>query len=458
MHRPRWGPRLTHRFPRGFALSRLRLHLLSVALVVLVALCATAAVAEEGGAPAMSGQGVAVAPERKAELHMGIEAGAGLDTNPYSSPLSENVFTGDFTARIRPTASVDYPGSLIAFKGEGAIEYGFLPGVLYDRTRQFLLYQSLLAGDLEVNRDGMFRFAVGDSFSWNSDPGNVSVGVLFNRIQNQLRAGVGLKPGGGALMAKLGYAFDFVKFLDVQGGSAAVAAGELDNMTHSLALRTDYKFLPRTGGFLTLAGGWSSYPFDGAGVNEQAFPVSAQLGVQGQLFAKVGGLASLGYANPLVLDDAGAITTGGLIGVVGQAEVQWQPSLSTNLGGGFKREFSPAPLYQYVGNNRFYVSLSQVLGGRFHLAVNSGYSILEFGEEQIALSTATTGGFLRLDGHLDVAASLAYYFTDWLSLGLTDKLDWRITNAADPSREAAGEDGNYGFLRNQTMVTIAAKY
>ncbi|MBI1945825.1 MAG: outer membrane beta-barrel protein [Deltaproteobacteria bacterium] len=438
----------------------LRSRLILVATIALGApslLWAASAAAQEGGAPPMSGQGVAVAPDRKAELHVGIEAGAGLDTNPYSTPTSRNVFAGDLTARLRPSASVDYPGSLIGFKGEGVIEYGFLPGMLGNTgTQEFLLYQSLLAGDLELNRDGFLRFAVGDSFSWNSDPGNMAIGSVFNRIQNQLRAGVGLKPGGGALTAKLGYAFDFIKFLNIEGDSDIVQTGQLDNMLHTLALRADYKFLPRTGGFLALQGGWSSYPFDSAGVNETAFPVAAQLGVQGQLFAKVAGLASLGYSNPLVLDDAGAITTGTLIGVVGQAEVQWQPSLSTNLGGGFKRDFSPAPLYQYVGNNRFYVSLSQVLGGRFHLAVNSGYSILEFGQEQAQLSTATTDGFLRLDGHLDAAASLAYYFTDWLSVGLVDKVDWRVTNAANPAPDVG--DGNYGFVRNQTMLTVAAKY
>ncbi len=409
-------------------------------------------------APPISGEGVALTPDRKSELHVGIEAGAGFDTNPYSTPLANNDFTGDITARVRPHASINYPGSLVSFKGEGALEYGFLPGVLDDNTRQFLLYQSLLAADLEVNRNGMFRFAVGDSFSWNSDPGAVVVGALYNRLHNQLRAGVGYRPGGGALTTRLGYAFDFIKFLDVTGDSAIVATGQLDSMQHALQLRGDYKFLPRTGGFLTLTGGWNSYPFDVARINEHSFPVSAQVGLQGQLLAKLAGLVSAGYSNPLVLDANGAIDTAGLIGVVGQAEVQWRPTLTTHLGGGYRRDFSPAPLYQYVGNNRFYVELSQVLGGRFHLGVNSGYSIMEFGEEQAQLSTASEDGFLRLDGHLDVAASIAYYFTDWLSIALYDKLDWRLTNASSPASAPNGVETNFGFLRNQTMLTVAAKY
>lgn len=424
-----------------------------------MALLAAVSAQAQAGAAAPAVSGGADATDGKAELHFGIEAGAGLDTNPYSDPLSNNRFTGDLTARIRPNAGVDYPGRFIAFKGDGALEYGFMPGILgTGGTAEYLLYQALLAGDLELNRDGMVRFAVGDSFSWSSDPSTVTIGDVFNRIHNQLRAGVGVKPGGGALNMRLGYAFDFSKFLDVFDDNDTVAAGQLDNMAHVLALRADYKFLPRTGGFLALQGGWFSYPFDVAGVNENAFPVTALLGVQGQIFPKTGGLVALGYSNPLVLDDAGAIATGTLIGVVGQAELQWQPSLTTSIGGGFKRDFNPTPLYQYVGTNRFYANLSQVLGGRFHLGLNAGYSILELGEEQVTLSTATTQGFRRLDGHLDVGGSLAYFFTDWFSVGVVDKLDWRVTNAAIPAPSSTQGDGNLGYVRNQTLVTVAAKY
>ncbi len=109
-------------------------------------------------------------------------------------------------------------------------------------------------------------------------------------------------------------------------------------MTHTLALRADYRFLPRTGVFGEVSGGWSTYPF--SSVNPQAFPVTATIGLQGQLLAKVAGLASIGYSNPLVIDTvpdgSQGIVTGNLIGVVGQAEVQWQPSPLTHIGGGFQ--------------------------------------------------------------------------------------------------------------------------
>lgn len=406
------------------------------------------------GVQVAGGNGFALTPDGRSRLHLGIDAGAGFDTNPYSLPFSEAGFAGDIAVRVRPRASIDYPGSTLAFNGTAMVDYGFLPGAINPATRQLLLYQSLVSADLEVNRGGMLRFALGDTFSWNSDPGYASLGLVFNRIQNQLRAGGGYRPGG-ALDFKLAYALDLTKFFDVDSGAApsagVIAAGDLDNMTHTMTFRTDYKFLPRTGFFGSVAAGWSTYPFSSTGVNPQAFPVTALVGVQGQILAKVAGLASIGYSNPFVVDGAGALVTAGLIGVAGQAELQWLPSPTTRMGGGFQRSFTPAPLYQYVGNNRFYGTVNQLLGGRFALNLNAGYSILEFGSEVIPLTTQRTG---RLDGHLDAVAGLTYFFTDWLSLGISDKLDWRVTNAADQ----AAPTSTFSFIRNQTFVLASASY
>lgn len=395
------------------------------------------------------GHGFALTPDGRSRLHLGIDTGAGFDTNPYSAPLEEGVFAGDLVARIRPHADIDYPGSTVAFTGVALVDYGIIPGVVTPGTQNYLLYQSQLAGDLEVNRGGALRFGLGDNFSWNSDPGVVTIGSIFNRINNDLHAGVGVRPGGGALDFRLTYNFGFIKYFDIQGDQQAIAAGDLDQMNHVATLRADYKFLPKTGFFLTASGGYTSYPF--STVNPDAFPVAVLLGVQGQILAKLAGLASIGYSNPLVLD-SGAVATGSLVGVVGQAELQWLPLPTSRMGVGFQRSFAPAALYQYLGNNRFYGSLSQLLSGRFMLNLNVGYSILEFGEEQINLTDRRTG---RVDGHLDALVGISYFFTDWMSVGITNNFDWRSTNASDLS---TGAPVNLSYIRNQTLLLASVLY
>jgi hypothetical protein len=398
--------------------------------------------------------GFALGADKRSRLHLGLDAGAGFDTNPFSVAAEQpGGVDGALALRIRPRTTLQVPGHTVAFTSNAMIDFGFLPGqVGRDGNALPLLYQSNVGADVEVNRGGALRFAVGDTFSWNSDPGVATVGVIFNRLRNSARAAVGARPGGGALELKLGTGFDFVKYFDDENTGGAIAAGDLDSVLLNLTLRTDYKFLPRTGVFNTLSIGWSN-PFSASARKPESFPLTVLLGIQGQILSKVSGLASLGYANPLIIQD-GVLVTTDVLGVVGQIELQWAPSPSTGFGGGFQSSISPSPLYQFVGNNRFYASLSQLVGARFSLAVNAGYSILAFGDEITPLSTQPTG---RLDGHLDAVAGLTYFFTDWLSLGITDKLDWRITNAEEISVDGTA-GANYGFLRNQTFMLASVTY
>ena len=408
------------------------------------------------GSRARGGTGIALSEDGNARLHLGADAGVGFDTNPYVTPLASNEFTGDVVTRIRPRLELNAPGSMLAFRGTASLDYGFLPGLVNPATQSYLLYQSNIGGDLEVNRGGTFTFALGDSFSWNSDPGIANIGTLLNRIHNQARVGVGFRPGGGTLQFRLGYAFDFFKWFDVQNRGGAIAEGALDSIGNTLQLRMDYRFLPKTGVFAILGSGWTFYPF--TTTQPQAFPVTALVGLQGQVLPKLAGLVSIGYENPLVVDTLPGggvgIATATVIGVAGQAELQWTPTPTTKLGGGFQRRFSPTALYQYLANNRFYASLSQQVLGRFVLDANAGYGILEFGEEQPTLAGGLTDTPVgRLDGQLDGNLQLSYYFVDWFSIGIQDRVQWRVTNAAD-----ALQGTNFSYLRNETLVLASVWY
>lgn len=401
------------------------------------------------GGGAQGGNGFALSSDGQARLHLGIDAGAGFDTNPYSVPADVNDFNGDLAVRVRPRFDVNYPGSMISFTGNGKADYGFLPGLVEPDTRNFLLYQTQLGATLEVNRGAALRFAIADAFSWNNDPGFTSLGTVFNRITNNARVGVGYTPGGGALSFKFAYDFQFVKYLALEP-EISQSSEDLDNMTHSVSARADYRFLPKTGLFSSVSAGFNGYvsPDRDPNATPSSFPVQVNLGVMGQILAKLAGRVSVGYSNPLVVDE-GQLTSGGVLGVTGQAEVQWVPIPTTRLGGGLRRGITPAPLYEYVANNRFYFAGSHIFAGRFQLRGAAGYSYMEFGTEQLQRTTASTG---RQDGHLDATAMLDYFFTDWMSVGLSTNFDWRTTNANDPS------GFNLGFVRQRTFLLASVRY
>lgn len=418
---------------------------------------------EIGGAGvrgATQGIGIALSEDGRSRLHLSLDAGAGFDTNPYAVPFEEAGFPGDLVTRIRPGLSITYPGSMIAFDTNVFVDYGFLPGVIDPNTRNFLLYQSALNAGLEVNRGGMFSFAIADSFAFNSDPGAVTLGSRFNRLTNALSAGLGFRPGGGTLSFKLGYTFGFEKWFDFFGDAGPlVAANALDQMSHIGILRADWRFLPRTGAFLELQGGVHTYPF--GDVNPTSFPVGVLIGIMGQFTPKISGLASIGYQNPLVYDTEPSgtlgIQTAQVIGVAGQAEMRWAIGPMTQIAGGFKREFNPTPLYQYTANNRFYLAFNQAIGGKLVFGLNAGFSFLEFGAEQpLNGEFSTTDPDGRLDGHLDVRADLAYHMLDWLSFGIANDLDWRATNAETSA--VFGEPTNLSYLSNETLFLVSLHY
>lgn len=422
-------------------------------------------------ATAPRGRGIALDADGNSRLHLRLDVGAGFDTNPYAVPFSIDLdeFPGDIVTRVRPGLELQYPGSLIAFDGGVFVDYGFLPNVFGGGARaNWLLYQAAANGSLEVNRGGMFTFAARDTFSTNNDAGVVALGSIFNRLRNDLSLGVGYRPGGGTLRFRLAYNFGFEKWFDPNFGifgdpaSPAVRAGAFDQMSHGASLRADYRFLPKTGVFGELRGAWNTFPFEQADVNPDSFPVGVRVGVMGQLTPKLSGLGSIGYENPLVVDtvDGGnvGIATATVIGVSGQAELRWAVSPTTRLGGGVAREFRPAPLYQYLTNNRVYLRFDQAIGAKFVLSAFAGYSILQFGQEQPLVVNGTpqditdTEGTDRLDGHLNFRATLSYFILDWLSFGISNDLDWRLTNANDIGGT------NLSYLSNETLVLASLHY
>lgn len=406
-----------------------------------------------GGGPlaAPGDDGLALSPDGRSRLHVGITAGAGFDTNPYTTPIGTAAFAGDALVRVRPYIDVTAPGSTLAFRGNASLDYGFLPGLITPDTQSFLLYQMQAGGDLELNRGGAFNFAIGDSVSWNTDPGVVVIGSLLSRVRNRLQAGVGFRPGGGTLQTRLQYAFDFTKFIDVQGNQGIVSQGLLDSMNHGLQLRADYRFLPKTGVFAAIRAGWQSYPFTDTQPN--AFPVGINVGVQGNLLPRLGFLLSAGYTNPLVVD-SGAIVTGAVLGAVGQAEVQWAATPTTRVAGGVRRTFDPTALYQYVGDSRVYASFGQTLG-QLQLTLRGSYAALEFGEEQSGDGQLTDRPVGRFDQAIDGGVALDYHVLRWLSLGVRNTTEWRITNASDVS---GSSPQNLGYFRNETLVVASARY
>jgi hypothetical protein len=435
------------------------------------------------------GTGFKLTEDGKSRAHIGIDAGVGFDANPYSVPLQNMItldgFAGDALYRVRPRASVVYPGSLIAIEADAAVDYGGYPGLLNlagvgANTRSFIITRSLLGAGFEVNRGGMFSFALRDDFSFNNDPAFLAPGSTFMSVNNRLNAGLGFRPGGGTLQFKLGASFGIQKFIDlpsvlpdspivrnVLGAGSPVNVFDLDNINAPLRLRTDWRFLPKTGVYGELSAGTHIFPFRpilADGSPPLQFPVRGVVGVMGQFTSKISGLAEIGYANPITIQNAGGINFDSLlfIGIVGQAEARWQITGSTYLAGGVVRRVQPTPLYQHLTNTRAYVMFTQSLFQKLVFRVNTGISGLQFGRDLTQQGNANDplliiGQSSRVDGHFDLLADISYYLFDWWSFGVTNEFDVRLTNAS-VTNPVTGGVTNYSFVRNETMLLTSLHY
>jgi hypothetical protein len=411
--------------------------------------------------------GIALSPDGRSRLHLGVDAGVGIDTNPYLLPLADGKFVGDAVARVRPNAAINYPGSLVAFDADAAVDFGFLPDAFSVGTTTSagfpLLFQSRLGAGIEVNRGGMFSFALADNFAFNRDPGLLALGQTLNRITNGIRAGIGVRPGGGTMTWKLNAGFDIQKWLDLDNVGGPIADGVLDSYTLSADTRFDWRFLPRTGMFAQASIGWNNYYL--SNVNPTSLPMAVNVGLMGQFTQKLTGLASIGYSNPLTLDTDPVtgqygVVSGNLLGLVGQAEIQWAFLQTARVAGGFIRTVNPAPLYQFAFNNRVYLNYTQTILNRFSIGLNAGYSLLNFGEEQAGLipggGTLTTATKGRTDHRVDGIANLNYYVLDWLAFGLFNRFSSVFTNA-----DAAAANGvlrNLSYVRNETLLVATVRY
>lgn len=436
------------------------------------------------------GTGFKLTEDGRSRVHIGLDAGVGFDVNPYSVPftqmLSSNGFSGDAVARVRPRASVVYPGSLIAIDADAALDYGFYPGLLDlvgvgANTRNFTINRTLLGAGMEVNRGGMFNFALRDDFSFNNDPAFLTPGSTFMSVNNTLRAGLGFRPGGGTLRFKLGGQFGVQKYIDVPtltgnnqivqnifGVGTPIDLDDLDNIRGSLRFRTDWRFLPKTGVYGELSAGFHMYPFQtilASGGPPLQFPVRGVVGVMGQFTSKISGLAEIGYANPITIQNIGGAPNFDsllYLGLVGQLEARWQITGSTYLAGGLIRRVQPTPLYQHLTNNRAYVLFTQTLFESLVFRVNTGISALQFGRD-LTPSGSTSDPLLiigqssRVDAHYDLTTDVSYFLFDWWSFSVANNLDLRLTNAS-VTNASSGVTTNYSFVRNETMLLTSLHY
>lgn len=247
----------------------------------------------------------------KTRLHVGMDVGVGFDTNPNYTTMS-SALVGDLVLAVRPSLKLEVPSELIGVEAGTRINFLNYFGIMDTRTSALRQLDGDAHLGIEVNRGGQFGFALRDRVTRSVDPGMASLGARLARLRNDFSTGVEWRPGGGllniALTYDLGLEFYDPKtapsFLDDLGlyvsNNQIQDPGSFNNMEHKLKLRTEWRFLPKTGLFFDVYGSSFSY-FDPTTSNLGTYPLGLDIGLMGQLTGKLSGVAKLGYNNPMVI-------------------------------------------------------------------------------------------------------------------------------------------------------------
>jgi hypothetical protein len=369
-------------------------------------------------------------------LHFGADLELSFDSNPGYFPSGAANSAFDLMLRARPLFSLDFPSEVVSFQLNGKVGYDYYFGLDNKRTSDL----STVSGDadlkLGINPNGQFSFFLIDTFSRSGDPRYTSLAGRFDRTDNEVKAQFQIKPGGGALMFDLAYAFYLDWFDNTFDTARAVS-----NYAHRAFFSGKWKFLPKTALALDFDADIRRYfgEYSDGTRNPDVNGIRATLGLIGQISPSISIVVKVGYGDSLI--SSSTYTGSDYRSVVGQAEMTYQAA-TTMFQLGYSRNFQPVVLFGYFGQDRFYLRFRQQLAGRFTLSADASLDLLDYGQ------AAAAGVEARFDYFVSGGAAFEYHLLDWLSLALDYRFQALFSSFQQPLAGSGGVD------YNQHMVTF----
>ncbi len=371
------------------------------------------------------------------ELHPGIGAEAGYDSNVFLSDQNE---VGSAILRITPHLDLATLGPQRTDDLVEGDEQPVLPKVEFRTGVSASLYyffddapQSNVGVDanmrLTIMPERPVSFTIFDTYSRNIRPFTEEGGGNdFARNQNDVGGMFTFSSRGGVLTARAGYTLRADLF---ESNSFDYA----NSLTHRGETGITWRFLPQTALIHDTRVDYTDYTSSAPsslllGDNTR---LRSRVGVNGALTKKISFLAAAGYGAVFISDDAFRETD--TVVAQGELRVRFRPDLRWALG--YDRDIAGSFVGSFFVRDRGYTNLNLLLGGAFLLGVEGSVSYLDFGSALEPDGTALGVGDTTERTDIVVRASLfaEYRFTDWLAINGTfgytaDFTDFEFTRVA----------------------------
>jgi len=273
-------------------------------------------------------------------------------------------------------------------------------------------------------KEGVLSLEGSERFDFQPEPGThndfISDVLTFDRIYNASRIAAVIRPGGGMLQFRAGYAYVTNRYVDFGPG---------DRSTHTLRAQARWRFLPKTALFIQGSYGWRE--FLGTDYISSATPLRVSGGVRGLLTPKLSLELSGGYGN------LGAEKGESFESVIGRFSARYRISHRMAADLSYRRDFMDTSWSNYYDSHLISVGWTQQIGGHFVLGVRVGYEYMMFSpltyspelieEGKIAVREGIAED--RQDGLLRGSMTLDWHPNEWLTIGAGYTVDQRFSSA-----------------------------
>ncbi len=379
----------------------------------------------------------------KSRLHAKLDLSTIYDTNAFRQNDDENV-SDNWRLLINPGLLLDIPGNSFALQWRGDMSITqFLDDIPPDAGESTRVGGSTGLRLRAGSEKSTVGFTLANSLTrtpvYLSEPSAITADeVRFPQWLNRGEARVIVRPGGRALELDFGYR-NFVSIYD-----------ELpDSHSHLGLFEARWKFLPKTMVLFTTDFGY--FANEGAREGNDATPLNIQVGLIGQLTARLSTDLRVGYGNSLVWDNDelfGTTAEGSQDTPTVSAFLTYQAGDRLAITGGYERTVTPLILFDSFINDAFRLSASLGID-RFVGRVFGSYSLRNYGLNERFAEVGLVG------------VSLDYYVLKFLVVGAQYRLTVQGSDDDEQDQADIGTPENPfvgDFTRHQVVFTVGIEY
>ncbi|MFL5319062.1 MAG: outer membrane beta-barrel protein [Myxococcaceae bacterium] len=333
---------------------------------------------------------------------------------------------GEVVNHFRPGFRLDLPATAVDMSLNANVDYVWYTGLLNAQDTQASRLEAGADLAANFNKNGPVGFEVGDRFSRSDRTSNAAIAIGVISLFNEIRAGIPIKPGGGALELDptVGYAVEF--FSPIAGNTPLQDPKTFNYQNVRFGLGGRYRFLPKTA--IVLDASYDLRSYFSAG-NLPAQLLKAETGLAGLVSPKIALLLKLGWAQ----DFAGRARS-----LIGHGELNYFLNERSNVKFGYLRSIDPVPLFGSFGDDRGYVEANLMMAEKLRM---QGYAAFDY---------LTYYGVARHDTSVTFSLSPEYTLTRWFKLGAAYTLSVRSSDQVTSA--------TLNFTRHEGLLRATFQY